>query len=199
MVTGRVVEYESAARTYWLPREHAASLTRTAGPDNLAEPVPFTISTMQCMTVSLAQGGERLGARWGKETRAGTSIGGRIRLCRGAAGRGRSAERLLHLSAVASREQRSYNTRHGSARLSCPHRRLGSTASTRSAPRPDRRLVSIGGGRRFIMVSERKDAAATRRQQVNITLRRSATPRVRLQQYLFETMEPADRQHSSSR
>jgi hypothetical protein len=24
-------------RTYWLPREHAASLTRAAGPDNLAE------------------------------------------------------------------------------------------------------------------------------------------------------------------
>jgi SAM-dependent methyltransferase len=37
MVTGRVVEYDPAARTYWLPREHAASLTRAAGPDNLAE------------------------------------------------------------------------------------------------------------------------------------------------------------------
>jgi SAM-dependent methyltransferase len=37
MVTGRIVEFDPAARTYWLPREHAASLTRTAGPDNIAE------------------------------------------------------------------------------------------------------------------------------------------------------------------
>jgi hypothetical protein len=32
MVTGRILEYDPAARTYWLPREHAASLTREAGP-----------------------------------------------------------------------------------------------------------------------------------------------------------------------
>lgn len=38
MVTGRIVEYDPVSRTYWLPREHAASLTRAAGPDNLAEP-----------------------------------------------------------------------------------------------------------------------------------------------------------------
>jgi SAM-dependent methyltransferase len=37
MVTGRIVEYEPTARTYRLPPEHAASLTRAAGPDNLAE------------------------------------------------------------------------------------------------------------------------------------------------------------------
>jgi hypothetical protein len=37
MVTGRIVQYDPATRTYWLPREHAASLTRAAGPDNLAE------------------------------------------------------------------------------------------------------------------------------------------------------------------
>ena len=37
MVTGRIMEYDPATRTYWLPREHAASLTRAAGPDNLAE------------------------------------------------------------------------------------------------------------------------------------------------------------------
>ena len=37
MVTGRIIEYDPATRTYWLPREHAASLTRAAGPDNLAE------------------------------------------------------------------------------------------------------------------------------------------------------------------
>jgi hypothetical protein len=32
----RVVEYDARDRTYWLPREHAAFLTRAAGPDNLA-------------------------------------------------------------------------------------------------------------------------------------------------------------------
>jgi SAM-dependent methyltransferase len=37
MVTGRVIEYDPATQTYWLPREHAAALTRAAGPDNLAE------------------------------------------------------------------------------------------------------------------------------------------------------------------
>jgi SAM-dependent methyltransferase len=37
MVTGRIVEYDPASARYWLPREHAASLTRAAGPDNLAE------------------------------------------------------------------------------------------------------------------------------------------------------------------
>jgi len=37
MVTGRLVEYDPSARTYWLPKEHALSLTRAAGPDNLAE------------------------------------------------------------------------------------------------------------------------------------------------------------------
>jgi SAM-dependent methyltransferase len=37
MVTGRIVEYDVPSGTYWLPPEHAASLTRAAGPDNLAE------------------------------------------------------------------------------------------------------------------------------------------------------------------
>jgi SAM-dependent methyltransferase len=37
MVTGKIIEYDPAAHTYALPREHAASLTRAAGPDNLAE------------------------------------------------------------------------------------------------------------------------------------------------------------------
>ncbi|MFC9330107.1 class I SAM-dependent methyltransferase [Kitasatospora sp. NPDC057015] len=36
MVVGAMVEYEPGARTYRLPAEHAASLTRAAGPDNLA-------------------------------------------------------------------------------------------------------------------------------------------------------------------
>ncbi len=36
MVTGGVVEYRPAAGTYYLPPEHAASLTRMAGADNVA-------------------------------------------------------------------------------------------------------------------------------------------------------------------
>jgi SAM-dependent methyltransferase len=36
MVAGRVVEYDPSARAYVLPPEHAAVLTRAAGPDNLA-------------------------------------------------------------------------------------------------------------------------------------------------------------------
>jgi SAM-dependent methyltransferase len=36
MVTGRFVEYDAETRCYFLPPEHAASLTRAAGPDNLA-------------------------------------------------------------------------------------------------------------------------------------------------------------------
>jgi 2-polyprenyl-3-methyl-5-hydroxy-6-metoxy-1,4-benzoquinol methylase len=36
MVAGRIVEYDPVGRTYALPSEHAAALTRAAGPDNLA-------------------------------------------------------------------------------------------------------------------------------------------------------------------
>ena len=36
MVSGGLIEYEGAGRTYRLPPEHAASLTRAAGPNNLA-------------------------------------------------------------------------------------------------------------------------------------------------------------------
>ena len=36
MVTGHVVEYDAASKTYKLPAEHAASLTRAAGPNNMA-------------------------------------------------------------------------------------------------------------------------------------------------------------------
>src|SRR5206468_4072985 len=36
LVTGRIVEYEPAGRAYRLPPEHAASITRAAGPNNLA-------------------------------------------------------------------------------------------------------------------------------------------------------------------
>jgi SAM-dependent methyltransferase len=36
MTVGRIVEHDPSADTYWLPVEHAASLTRAAGPANLA-------------------------------------------------------------------------------------------------------------------------------------------------------------------
>lgn len=36
MVTGRIMEYDAASWTYRLPAEHAAWLTRAAGPNNLA-------------------------------------------------------------------------------------------------------------------------------------------------------------------
>jgi SAM-dependent methyltransferase len=41
MVVGGVVEYEPDGATYRLPPEHAASLTRAAGPDNLAGMMPY--------------------------------------------------------------------------------------------------------------------------------------------------------------
>jgi 2-polyprenyl-3-methyl-5-hydroxy-6-metoxy-1,4-benzoquinol methylase len=41
MVTGEVVEYDARKRTYRLPPEHAASLTRAAGPDNIAAVAPY--------------------------------------------------------------------------------------------------------------------------------------------------------------
>lgn len=36
MVTGRIVEYDPASKTYHLPNEHAAAITRGAGPNNVA-------------------------------------------------------------------------------------------------------------------------------------------------------------------
>lgn len=44
LVTGRIVEHDPEARTYWLPAEHAESLTRAAAPANMA-------STMQWIAV----------------------------------------------------------------------------------------------------------------------------------------------------
>ncbi len=41
MVTGGIVEYDAAARTYRLPPEHAMSLTRASGPNNLATITQF--------------------------------------------------------------------------------------------------------------------------------------------------------------
>jgi len=41
MATGRIVEYDNATATYRLPAEHAAFLTRTASPNNLAVTAQF--------------------------------------------------------------------------------------------------------------------------------------------------------------
>jgi hypothetical protein len=41
MTTGGVVEYDPTPRTFRLPPEHAASLTRAAGPENLAMEMQF--------------------------------------------------------------------------------------------------------------------------------------------------------------
>ena len=41
LTTGRVIEHDPGTGTYWLPAEHAACLTRAAGPDNLAHMMQF--------------------------------------------------------------------------------------------------------------------------------------------------------------
>jgi SAM-dependent methyltransferase len=41
VVAGGIVDYDPAAQTYSLPRDHAAVLTRAAGPDNLARVAQF--------------------------------------------------------------------------------------------------------------------------------------------------------------
>ena len=41
MVTGRIVNYDSASRCYTLPAEHAAFLTRNASPNNIAATMQF--------------------------------------------------------------------------------------------------------------------------------------------------------------
>ncbi len=41
MTTARIVEHDVSNGTYWLPAEHAASLTRAAGPGNLATMAEF--------------------------------------------------------------------------------------------------------------------------------------------------------------
>jgi 2-polyprenyl-3-methyl-5-hydroxy-6-metoxy-1,4-benzoquinol methylase len=40
-VTGRIIEYDPSRKTYRLPPEHAASITRAAGPNNLAAFMQF--------------------------------------------------------------------------------------------------------------------------------------------------------------
>ena len=41
VTAGRVVEYDPTTATYWLPAEHAASLTSQAGPQNVARMMQF--------------------------------------------------------------------------------------------------------------------------------------------------------------
>jgi SAM-dependent methyltransferase len=41
MVTGGIVQYDSTSGTYWLPPEHASSLTRAAGPGNIGSFTQF--------------------------------------------------------------------------------------------------------------------------------------------------------------
>ena len=41
LVTGRIVEYDAASGDYYLPREHAAALTRGAGENNMAATLQF--------------------------------------------------------------------------------------------------------------------------------------------------------------
>ena len=60
MVTGRVIEYDGTAGTYTLPPEHAASLTRAAGPGNLAtwgQFIPLMGNVEQGIVDSFRNGG----------------------------------------------------------------------------------------------------------------------------------------------
>jgi SAM-dependent methyltransferase len=60
MVTGRVVEYNSAGATYILPPEHAAWLTRAAGPNNLAisaQYIPLLASVEEPIVTCVRDGG----------------------------------------------------------------------------------------------------------------------------------------------
>src|SRR5262245_25167711 len=47
MVAGRIVDYDGVRATYRLPPEHAASLTRAAGPANLARRAPRVAALAQ--------------------------------------------------------------------------------------------------------------------------------------------------------
>ena len=61
LVTGGVVTYDPGSRTYTLPPEHAASLTRAAGPENLASfhrMVPFVSKVEDQIVERFRSGGE---------------------------------------------------------------------------------------------------------------------------------------------
>lgn len=53
MTTGGIVEYDPEGRTYVLPPEHAAFLTRTAGPDNIATITQYLSCMGEVRTPSL--------------------------------------------------------------------------------------------------------------------------------------------------
>lgn len=60
MVTGRIVDYSPKDRIYFLPAEHAALLTRAAGPDNLAvlaQTVPLLAEVQKGIVHSFRRGG----------------------------------------------------------------------------------------------------------------------------------------------
>jgi SAM-dependent methyltransferase len=52
----------------YLMQDIAASSNLEQNLDHPTAPLLYTVSTMHCMTVSLAQGGEGLGTMWGRET-----------------------------------------------------------------------------------------------------------------------------------
>jgi 2-polyprenyl-3-methyl-5-hydroxy-6-metoxy-1,4-benzoquinol methylase len=60
MVTSRVIEYDQLTGTYWLPPEHAASLVRASGADNLAsiaQYVPILAGVEQPLLECFRNGG----------------------------------------------------------------------------------------------------------------------------------------------
>ena len=60
MVTGDIVDYDPAEKTYRLPPEHAAAITRVAGPNNLAamlQMVPMMARVQQGIIDSFRNGG----------------------------------------------------------------------------------------------------------------------------------------------
>ena len=60
MVTGRIVDYEPADKTYRLPPEHAAAITRAAGPRNLTlmmQMIPMVARVQQGIVDSFRAGG----------------------------------------------------------------------------------------------------------------------------------------------
>ncbi len=69
MAAGRIVEFDADARTYRLPPEHAASLTRAAGPRNLAtitQFVPLFGNVEDDLLESFRSGGGVPYARFGR-------------------------------------------------------------------------------------------------------------------------------------
>src|SRR5690242_18234276 len=60
MVTGRFIEYDSTHRAYYLPGEHAAWLTRSAGVQNLAfqaQYIPMLANVQETIVDCFSKGG----------------------------------------------------------------------------------------------------------------------------------------------